>query len=56
MPPKQKATITPGGTESTDEEVSKFLNSRSTPKERKTIDLAVIDKNRIKPINAMDER
>ena len=56
MPPKQKAMITSAGIESTDEEVSKFLNSRSTPKERKTIDQAVVEKNRIKPINAMDER
>ena len=48
--------ITPIGAESADEEIGMFLNSRTTPKERKTIEPIVLEKNRIKPINAMDER
>jgi hypothetical protein len=55
-PNKQKAQTTPAGSDSTDEEIAKFLSSRSTPKERMTIEPVVVKMNRIKPINVNDER
>ena len=57
MPPKQKATITPTGSKAADEEISNFLScNRLSEKERKLIDTLVREMNRVKPINAMDER